>query len=63
MSKMANEKRAEEIAVVSAVLSGRCEICSSYYECMSNEHFEFPSDAYCMRQKDIILKGWVEDGK
>ena len=57
------EKQAEGIAVFSAIMSGKCNDCQSYAECTTNDHFKFPIDAYCMRQKAIILKGWGKDGK
>ena len=61
---MTDEKLAEGMAIVYAAISGRCEKCSSYYECMSDEHFKFPFDAYCMKTKAKLLKKWgAEDGK
>lgn len=61
---MDNVTLAEGMAVMGAILSGRCEKCSSYAECKTNEHFKFPLDAYCMKTKDRLLKEWgAEDGK
>lgn len=61
---MTSEKLAEGMAVMGAILSGRCEKCQSYSECKANEHFKFPSDAYCMKTKAKLLKEWgAEDGK
>ena len=57
------EKQAEGIAVFSAVMSGECNKCLSLAECSTNDHFRFPEDAFCMKRKDVILRGWAEDGK
>lgn len=57
------EKEAEGLAVISAIITGKCNECPSYAECTTKDNFKFPVDAYCMRQKAIILKGWAEDGK
>lgn len=60
---MENKKLAEGMAVMGAILSGRCKKCPSYLECEQNEHFKFPSDAYCMKIKAKLLKEWgIEDG-
>lgn len=56
------EKQAEGLAIVDAILSGECDKCPSFAECRVNEHFKFPVDAYCMKQKAIVMKGWAEDG-
>ena len=61
---MENAVLAEGMAVMGAILSGRCEKCPSYSECKTNEHFKFPTDAYCMKTKAKLLKEWgAEDGK
>ena len=58
---MDNVMLAEGMAVMGAILSGRCEKCPIYYECKSNDHFKFPEDAYCMKTKDKLLKKWGYD--
>lgn len=57
------DMQAEGIAVSEAVLNGECNKCQSLSECCTNEFFKFPTDAYCMKRKNEILKGWAEDGK
>lgn len=43
------EKIKEGLAVREAVLTGACDKCAYLRECSSNENFEFPTCAPCMR--------------
>lgn len=51
------EKLAEGRAVSLAVAYGACNICKYVCDCMKDEKFSFPADAWCTNTKAEILRG------
>ena len=57
------EKQAEGIAISQAELEGHCIKCEFDKKCMTDNRFEFPAFAWCMRRKVEILKDWKKAGE
>ena len=60
--EFALDRQAESMAVCTAIMTGECDKCPCLAECSTNDDFQFPADAFCMKRKEDILKGWAEDG-
>ncbi len=50
------EKQAEGIAISQAVVDGHCYKCGFFPQCSTQNDFQFPIFAWCMKRKAEILK-------
>lgn len=50
------EDTIEGIAVAQAVAFGKCCECRYYKQCGSDDVFQFPPDAWCMRLKKKMME-------
>ena len=49
------DKQAEGIAVSQAIMGGHCNKCGFLTQCSTQDDFQFPAFAWCMRRKAEIL--------
>ena len=53
-----DEKIAEGLAVAKCVANRACVWCAWLLQCAEDEHFTFPEDAPCTKEKEKILRDW-----
>lgn len=54
------DKQAEGLAISQAIVGGHCQRCGFLGQCSTQNDFQFPPFAWCMRRKAEILKGMEE---
>lgn len=50
------EKQAEGLAVSQAIVGGHCHKCGFFPQCSTQDDFQFPVFAWCMKRKAVILR-------
>lgn len=50
------EKQAEGLAISQAIVDGHCYKCGFFHQCSTQDDFQFPVFAWCMKRKAEILK-------
>ena len=49
------DKQAEGLAISQAIMGGHCDKCGFFSQCSTQDDFQFPAFAWCMRRKAEIL--------
>lgn len=50
------EKQAEGLAISQAIMGGHCDKCGFLPRCSTQNDFQFPLSAWCMKRKAEILR-------